>query len=175
MLEKADGQFDPQRCQGVTEHGQCPNKGKPIFCPICGPTHEAKRNRRKYDLRLAKLIEKHEHQMESDSALSLREELSLVRLTLQSTIDEAVKLGENGFFVYTDRIDGLIERARRVTDTCVNLEAKTGFVIDKSKVMLIADGIVNILSEHIKDGEKLSQIASEITVMIGKMSSNNIN
>lgn len=170
-MEKAD-LTGPNRCQRMTEKGQCQNAKHPglDFCRMHGGGALIAANRttlRNY--RLRQLGERVLEKKNSSEIKGLREEVGILRLVLEEALNKLDVEDPNSLTMYSSRIQGMVDSITRTVQVCHTLEEKTNFVLDKSKVFIIADTIIQIISEYIVDPEHLATISERIASSVNNI------
>lgn len=100
----------------------------------------------------------------SPDVKSLRDEVVILRIVMEEHLNKCKTTEE--FLMYAGRIQTLAVDIGKVLQQCHTLEEKTGFVIDKSKVLKIADGISDVIQKYIPDKATQDTISQEIILQI---------
>jgi hypothetical protein len=100
---------------------------------------------------------------------SLREEIGIVRLMLESVIERCEDATD--LLIQSDRISTLVTQIEKLVVSCHKLEEKTGAMIDKSTVVILCDSIVKIIGEKIKDSDELDEISTSILNVVAQVGS----
>lgn len=102
------------------------------------------------------------HELTDSPALkSLREEISIMRLMLETVINRCND--ETDFLVNQGRIGDLITRIEKTVSTCDRIEKNSGLTLDKTVVINIAQQMIDIIAKHITDPDVLDAIANEFS------------
>lgn len=170
--ERCEDERDPCRCQGIIQTGnragQCFYKAVPgsKFCPMHGgqPTLNAQSafNRAKY--RLEQYNARMREFAGDDEIKSLREEIGILRMTLETLITSIKNPTQLPLFI--DKITSLVTAIRMTVESTHKLEEKTNQLLDRKIVVVIADSIVQIVAQHVKDPDVLNEIGSRICASI---------
>mgnify|MGYP000857346084 CR=1 FL=1 len=124
---------DPRRCKGSTANGQCLNLAVDgsEFC-LChhGVDRGPARRMRKYMLATAEdqgLLAKY---ADDDELKSLREEIALLRMIIQKTLDSALSDVEK-INAYS-KVSDYVVKVERLLKTCHTLDQSVGNLLGKS-------------------------------------------
>lgn len=155
---------DPMQCQWVNKNGQCINKmvHGSQFCPAHGGARVAA-NRAASDMAKYRLKQYQQRVSEfagDDQIKSLREEIGILRMTLESLLNSLDS--PNKLLLFVDKIQALIGQIQKTVESAYRMEEKMGTLIDRRSVIIIGDSIVKILAEFIVDPDQLNTIAGQI-------------
>jgi hypothetical protein len=100
---------------------------------------------------------------------SLRGEIGILRLTLETTINKC--RDETELFLYSSKIGEIISRIERIVVSCHRLEEKTGVLLDKTAVLTFASIAIKIIAEHIEDPDVLDTISTSLIQAVNEVSS----
>lgn len=176
----ADNKFErveagsPEQCQGVFKHGQCPYKKIPgsDFCPMHGGATQvnalAKESKRMYQL--AKWRDQHDAFVDSDQVKSLREEIGILRIVMQETLNICQTSAD--ILMYSSKISDLAIKLEKLVSSCHRLEASTGVLLDKTAALHLASVIVKIIGEHVTDENVIDKISEDIVHAIATTNTN---
>lgn len=154
----------PERCQAVHGSGQCRYKRSPgsEYCPMHGGNKgqavQKARVMRQYQL--AKWQADVDAFADEDQVKSLRGEIGITRLLLQATMDKCRDTGD--LVIYTSKIGDLVMKIERLITSCHRLESNMGLLLDKPRIIVLAQLIVNIIGEFVDDDAIVGQIANGI-------------
>lgn len=163
-FERTDGPDDPDRCQGIVKSGQCPFKRVPPskFCRMHGANHGLE-NAQKEEIRnyqLAKWQAKMIDKAENPKVKSLREEIGILRMTLETVIQRCKD--DEELLMFSNKISDLVMKIEKVVASCHRLETSTGQLLDRTLALNFASQIVNIVSEIIPDPEIIDTISGRL-------------
>lgn len=167
-LEQVMELDDPNRCQASNRDGQCRFLRAPgiDMCEAHGAMKLAAQKRDTLkNYRLQRYNDRLMEKKGSNEIKGLREEIAILRMTLEEVLlaaDVKQSPDENGILLFSPRITALVDQITKTIVACHTLEEKTGNVLDKSKVLIIADAISSIVSRYISDSVILEKISSEI-------------
>ena len=165
MLVQVSDLDDPNRCQVNNKHGQCRYLKTPGLdtCEAHGSMQIAKQKREVLsNYRLLKYQDRLLEKKNSPEVKTLREEIAILRMTLEEIMIAAEQVeGGQGLFLYSSRIVGVVDSVTKTIQACHAMEEKVGAVLDKSKVLMIADSITTVISRYVSP-EILGKINDEI-------------
>lgn len=155
---------DPNRCQVSLKSGsQCPHLSMPGLdrCSLhmaSGANLLKKEKARNY------MLTKHQARMEqladSSELKSLREEVGIARMTLESILnlcDTATDI-----MCQSSKISDLIVKIEKLVTSAHRLERSSGLLLDKAAVIQLAASFVDIVSEYISDSDTVNAISEKI-------------
>lgn len=154
---------DPLRCQGITKLGQCNIRAieGSRFCPMhagFGNKNAQRENVRNF--RLSMWQSRMEEFADNDKVKSLREEIGILRILLEQTINKCNS--ETDLLLQTNRISDLVLKIEKVVLSCHRLEERTGLLIDKNAILQLAGVMIEIISKHVIDEDTLKVVGEEI-------------
>jgi hypothetical protein len=169
---RVEDEADPDRCQGIIKSkGQCLNKSLPHsdYCPAHGgnkgeEAHEKKQannyrlQKWKWKVRLGELSE-------SDVIKSLREEIGILRVLMEERL---VRIEDpSDLILQSGPISDLVMKIDKVVNSCHKLEGSMGQLLDKSKVIQLANEFIEIISSELPDNpETVEKIADRVLLSI---------
>lgn len=158
----------PDRCQAVHGKGQCRYKRSEnsLYCPMHGGRWgiEASRLNGMRQYQLGKWQATVEGFADDDQVKSLRGEIGISRMFMQEIIGRCKDSGE--LLMATSRVSELVSKIERLVVSCHRLESNLGLLLDKPKIMALAQIIVEIISKHVADDETKAKISNEIVTAI---------
>lgn len=169
QLIKAE-EFSPTRCQGVDKRGQCifESMSGTKYCKLhqsgSSDNREQLLSKETRNYNLAKWSQRINKFADSSSVKSLREEIGIARMVLESILDRCQDA--NDIFLYSSRIGDHLLKIEKIVVSCHKLEQSSGSLLDKTTILQIANTIIEILGKHIVDSNILETIADEIITMI---------
>jgi len=99
-----------------------------------------------------------------DMIKSLRDEIGILRMTLENLINQCKTA--NQLVMFIDKITSLVNQIRQTVESTHKLEEKTAQLLDRRVIVIIADSVVQIIADHIKDPDVLNVIGSRICASI---------
>lgn len=156
---------DPHRCQANVANGQCPYKAmvNMSYCPMhnaAGNAIAAKKNVRNYNL--GKWQARVNDFADNDKVKSLREEIGIMRMMLETIMDKCTDATE--LLIQSTRIGDMVIKIEKLVASCQRLEEKTDVLIDKQKAMMIADLVISVVTMHITDPKIIDAISNDIQI-----------
>lgn len=159
---------DPNRCQGIHKNGQCRYKAieGSSYCPMHGGNKTIqsaeKASIRQYQL--AKWQDTVNSFADDDEVKSLRGEIGILKMLVESIVARAkdavaLQLAAPQLVELIKQINTLVTNAHR-------LESNLGLLLDKTRVILIANAIVEIIGRYVDDADAIASIADEIINLI---------
>ena len=156
---------DPDRCHGfdIQKSEQCRNKK--LAGNFCG-RHQGKWIQRVEELkkcsdyRLQVWQQRVDEFAESKQAKSLKGEIGILRLTLESILTKCQD--QTDIILYASKIGDMVSRIERVVISCDRLETKMGMTLDKAAALSFASQIINVVSQHVQDPIVIDKISNGI-------------
>lgn len=156
---------DPDRCQGVSPKGQCINKAaeNSTFCYAHGGNKavEAAKKKEMFNYRLNKFKDRAEQFNSSDHVYNLKDEVAVLRIMLEEKWNAITDTQE--LLLRSGPLSDLITKITVVVEKCERLDNKLGNLLDKSKVMQLAQEIVEIIASEVDDPKVLDEITTRIS------------
>ena len=164
---------DPERCchTNAETHRQCEFKrieGED-YCPKHSIVNSKKIALKNYQLSQYKA-------RVSDFATNpaikcLREEIGILRLTLENIIN----LCTNNYdlMLNSSQIATLVDKIDKLVNSCHKLEISNDQLLDRSKALQLADNILHILTEEVKDEDTIGKVAVRIGMLFTNEVENN--
>ena len=155
---------DPDRCQGVTAHGQCwfvKIEGC-NFCIMHGGGKQADENKKTQlrNYQLTRLAERVGQFSNNPNIKDLRDEIGILRMTLEKILEQCDT--DNKLLMYTDKITNLVEKVNKLVESCQRMEEKNNNLLDRKVVIVIADSIVTLIGQYIADPDVLMELGRKI-------------
>jgi hypothetical protein len=163
---------DPKRCQGTAKNGQCPYEsvGDTGFCMMHAQAGRLKLAEQKAirNFQLSQWQARVNKFADNDQIKSLREEIGIIRLLLENLM--LLCRDENDLLLNTGKIADLVTRLEKLVGTCHRLELQNSELLSRSDLILLAQQIVNKISEHITDDQIMEKLGLEIVSIALKKS-----
>lgn len=167
-LKRVERPDDPNRCQSTYKHGQCPYEAMEhsSYCAMHGGNKGQESHSKKVmqQYRLAMWQQRVNEFADNDKVKTLRDEIGILRVVLENTI--VLCKDQNQLLLFSSKIAELVSKIERLVVSCNKLEASTGMLLDKSAALHLAGRMVEIIGNHITDGETIDKIAQEIAHVI---------
>lgn len=153
----------PDRCEGIAKGAQCLffKVEDSKYCKMHG-------GRPKDPVEIYKLT-KHRARMkelkEHSELFSLREEIGVLRITLEETLNQAAN--ENmGMFMHSGKITALVGQIGKLVVDAKKLESGLGRLMDQQVVLALAGHIVEAVAQVVSDEDQLREVAEAIDLII---------
>lgn len=164
----------PDQCQAIGSGGdQCRNSklDGSQYCAVHGGNvgAQAKVAENISNYRLAKYQERLMTMAKSPILKSLRDEIGILRMVLEDTLNKAGTHGELGLMMYSQQIGDIALKIEKLVVSCNKLDKNLGNFLDKEDVIQLGIEIVGILSKHVKDTTVLGTVGAEIAVAIERI------
>jgi len=161
---------DPRRCQKVMRRtGQCTlvvvEGEKYCYAHINNQLTQ----RRKHDVaqyRVQLYQQRLSEFADSDQIKSLREEIGILRLTLETLLNRC--LSPNDLIINSNRIADLTTRIQKLVESAQRLELSTGFLMDKTTLERILAHVISICDRRIPDEATKRLVADDIFEVLAK-------
>ncbi len=162
--ERITDEKDPRRCEGIIGTGQC------IYVRVVGSKfciahggHNAVNAEKSKELRNYKLRQYQERVGElanSTDIKSLREEIGIVRMTLENVLNMCDN--ENKLLIHSGQITNLVGMIQKLITSCQSMEERNNNLLERKVVIVIADSIVTLIGQYITDPEVLNELGARI-------------
>ena len=156
---------DPSRCQGLSHHGQCPNIAVPgsKYCRVhagaaCSPAKQAAHN---YQLTVFQA--RMERMADSDIIKSLRDEIGLLRMILETQLNRCKD--DTDLLLSSQTIGDLIMKIERLVISSSKLDRELGRVVDRQAILSFATQVISIIADNV-DADLTAKIATAILAAI---------
>jgi hypothetical protein len=166
---------DPNRCQGITKNGQCAQlriEGSQ-FCRRHARQSSAKIEEdrlRHYLLSNPMLQEKLNRQFGIEEVRSLREEIHLARVMVETRLD-LIEPGDKGDMLTAfSSVNTYLQTIEKLTASAHKMEISLGSLLTKSSVFALGQDLVGILAEELQGipdyEETIDRISERLVVAI---------
>lgn len=180
LSEKVKDVFDPTRCQAQVLNGDpCMFRAEPNqrFCKKhAGRGEMAKRHQRIMRYRLQQEKMRQAEDLADGEALSLRDEIIVLRITLQDVLTHADSQ-PNGFVLNADMISNLSRQVGSLVEKCFKLEQFGDEHLTRTQVMELSNTLINIVAMFVTE-EQLQQVIekfAEAIQSVGRNEDDNLN
>ncbi len=99
-----------------------------------------------------------------DEVKSVRQEISILRMTLEDVWNSCTDT--NKLLLKIDQIQQMVGNIQKTIESAQRMEERTNSLIDRKVVVVIADSMVNVISDYVKDPDALTEIAERICASI---------
>lgn len=153
---------DPNRCQAVTQKGQCMFKAMEgsNYCTM----HGAKVNPGLRNYHLSKFRQKMATAANQPEIKSLRDEIGILRVLIEERINSCTDPMD--LMMQSNTISDLVMKVKATVEACHKLEEKLGALMDREQAIAFAMAISDIISKHVADSDILQLISEEITELV---------
>lgn len=163
---------DPHRCQASGERGQCPYKAKEgsKFCPRHSSTADTLAARQAANMyRLTKYQDRVTEFATHDELKNLRGEIGILRMALEEIINSCG--GDQSLLIaYSGKIADMVIKIRTLLVSCQKLDTQLGNVLDRDKVLLIAQAFIELAAEYVPNPEHLDLLGQKMLERIMEIS-----
>lgn len=156
---------DPTRCQGQSLDGQCWNESAPgdTRCPHHGGRDKMiPAEKRMYQLTKARFRDRLTQMMDHDEVKTLREEIGLTRILIEE-IWNACDDTPAEIMKSCGTLNGLMLTLERLIKTAHSTEQSLGLLLAKPTVILVAQQIVTMLSEELREYPDFEDTIDRVT------------
>lgn len=165
-LHKAKDPMDPRLCKAQGNNGNpCPylaEEGDKYCVKHAARKVRANRNDRVMRYRLGQEKERLAQEMQDDpTALTLRDEIIVLRLTLQDVLTRADSEA-HGFILNAEIISGLTRQIGSLVEKCFKLEQYSDEHLSRTQVLELANTIMEIVADFVTP-EEIQIITSKIS------------
>lgn len=159
---------DPRRCQGIVQNGskagQCEYKAveNSLYCMMHGGNKAVESNKKNglKNYRIQQWGERIGELANNPNIKSLTEEIGVLRMLLEETLNKCKTV--NDLLIYSDKISSMTEKIQRLVEACHKMEEKSGNLLDRKVIIVIADSIVSIVSEYVTDPDAMLEISQKL-------------
>ena len=97
---------------------------------------------------------------ESNSVKSIRDEIGILRIVLEETINKCTDGHE--LLMHSSKISDLAVKIEKLVSSCDRLERNMGEMLDRPSALKFATAIVDIVARNTNDADLLDKISHEI-------------
>ena len=160
---------DPTRCQALAGENQCMNQSVKFpdgtfgtACPVHGGARQFKEWEKTQlkNYQLTKFRQRIGQMSNSDNIKSLRDEIGILRMMLESQINRCSN--EYDLLLASHKISDMIDKINKLVTSCHKIEGSMGQLLDKQAILQFAAEVVEIVSKNIEDKVIIEKIADEI-------------
>jgi hypothetical protein len=161
-MEKA--QPGDNQCEHVNSAGQCQLKavdgGNRCRAHGGNKQENSQKANQLRNYRLARFNAQIGEKGNSDYLLNLKDEVGVMRYILEEKLNACKN--EQDLILQSGPLTDLVMKIDKVVTSCSKLEMKLGNFLDRTKITNLAQVIVQIMSEHIKDETVIEAITNDI-------------
>lgn len=163
-MDKVKSPEDPNRCQATPAKGQCHNvkcEGSD-YCSIHGGNvaQGALENEKIRNYQLTKWRAKLDRFTDSNHIKSLREEIGLLRMLVESKLENCKD--DIDLMLEAGAIADLVMKLEKLVASCNKIEDSMGMMLDKNQILMFASSVITIISSYVTDESILNRIADDI-------------
>lgn len=176
----------PNRCMGQQGQGgnQCPFlavEGEKYCLKHGGASHASRTEIKRASLyRLFQWQQRIDEFTAHENALSLRDELSILRLQLEQIMNMCQE--PKDLMLYSSRISDLAMKIDKIANSCVKMESRSAALLDKSAALILAGQIVDTIGAAMAElplteeqqSEVVDRISGGIIDLVAKLAGKDI-
>jgi hypothetical protein len=134
-----------------------------LTCIMHGGVHRLESNRVKSlnTYRLGKYQKRMQEFADSPRLRSIDEEIGILRMVLEEIFNQCSS--DVDLLLYSQKISELIRDITKCVQVADRLATKEGMLIGRAEALTIATRVINVISAHIHDEQKLLEIAEQIS------------
>jgi len=155
----------PDRCQGVTQNGQCVffSMKYSKYCKIHGgnSAQQAAIKNKYHDYVLQVYQERVDSFSGSAKIKNLHGEVGILRMTLEQLLNNIKQ--PNHFPLFSDKIGNLADKIHKIVNDIQKMDEKTGQMLDKDALLTLVDTMVVIITKYVTDADILELLSKEIS------------
>ena len=159
---------DPQRCQSVLAEGQCPHlsiEGSD-FCAVHAKVSKAdvhKQRVQHYLLSNPELQTRLNRQASVEEVRSLREEIHLARVMVETRLDLIEDGDRGGMLAAFSNVNTYLQTIEKLVSSCHRMEVSLGTLLSKASIFALGQEIVSILADELQGIEGYEEIVDRIS------------
>jgi len=157
---------DPNRCQGITNDGQCRYLavGASKYCDFhshgTASRNEEKKELYSYFIQNKEINASFQRRLKDQNYLDLREDIQLTRALLERRLNLAKTFSEE--IAAIKDVQGLILRLESMSISLQKLQQQLGLVLGKDQLRVFAKELALILKDELNDVKDRDQIIDRI-------------
>lgn len=161
-LERAEGLYDPDKCEASGSLGSCPYKKMPgsLYCKRHGgnlPTQSATRERERMYL-LNKWQDRVDNLSNHPRLRDLTNELGIMRMMLEETLNQCNDAQD--LIRHSARVTSIVDKIQRLVETLDKIEARNA--LQPAQLANLANQWVQIINIHVKDPMVLEKLSDDL-------------
>lgn len=157
--------FDPERCNGITAHGQCLIRRLPGLKWCQAHARRALKAQENARIRLYNLALVNAQRVNEfkghDEWKSFNNEIGLIRLLIEQKVNACQT--SNQLIMASQSISNLVNTVANLVNSAAKLEQHSSSTLNKAQVDAFASNIIGILTKHVSP-EILEKIVQEVEV-----------
>lgn len=167
---------DPNRCQNTGPRGQCDFKAleNSRFCQIHAraAVRELKRQAAN-QYNVSRWKSKLDHFSGHESVKSLREEIGVLRLLMETTLNKCET--DMDLILYSNHLSGMAMKIKEAVMSCHKLESAMGMLLDRAAVMQLTGEMIEIIGRYIPDEDVISNIVRDVNESLVRLEASRLN
>lgn len=160
----------PNRCQGITAHGQCQmiaeENGKFCLMHGGGRHNAAIKNKELKNYRLTKFKQRAEELSNSSTLSSLTDEVAILRILIEEKVNRCKDTSD--LLLSSGPLSDLIIKCSTLVEKCQRLENRLNNLLDRTRVTQFAQICVEIISNYVQEND-MDQVSEEILKALGEI------
>lgn len=161
---------DPTRCISIGSLGQCRMKSEPgvPYCIMHGRGAIAARDKREVNSYHLTVWQAKLDKFKQDPEIkSLRSEIGICRMVLENIVNKCPD--EDQLFLYSNKIKEMLTVLEKLIVSCSKLEITNNQLLDRDKVLIISQVMIQTVGEFVTDPLVLEKLANQLTENISKV------
>ena len=159
--------YSTNRCQATMATKQCDKERVEgsQFCVLHGGAHElASKNRQELkNLRLMKWKTQIAEQANSANIFSLRDEVGVLRVVLQETLEKCDSPAI--LMTHANTIATLVNDINRTITSCLTIESALGAYLTEEQLAALAESIIKVITDSIQDPDLRNSVSEQILTL----------
>jgi len=155
---------NPNRCQGTSRHGQCPNLAEhgSNHCSACGGVSTKEQEDTRSYLLTQVEVKRRLAQLDTqlDPVRDLQRTISLVHLLIETHVNSAKS--DVALMSACAPLEKLVQRMESLCKSVVTVQEKLNLLLPRSVVLSLGQSIVQIVIEELEGIEGYEQIVDRI-------------
>ena len=158
---------DPRRCKRVIGDHQCLNmvvEGREFCRSHCSDVSE--KPGRTY--RLAKWKSRVADFADDSNIKSLREEIGILRMLIEEKLNSCTD--SYSLLLNSGPLSELLLKVEKLVMSCNRLDDRLGNLLDKTRLVILAQQIIEIIVAHVDDEVLVEKVANDIQLLFSQPS-----
>jgi len=160
----------PNRCQGITAHGQCQmiaeENGKFCLMHGGGRHNTTIKNKELKNYRLTKFKQRAAELSNSSALSSLTDEVAILRILIEEKVNRCEDASD--LLLSSGPLSDLIIKCSTLVEKCQRLENRLNNLLDRTRVTQFAQICVEIISNYVQEND-MDQVSEEILKALGEI------
>lgn len=155
---------NPNRCQGTSRHGQCPNLAEhgSEYCSACGGVSTKDQEETRSYLLAQANVARRLAQLDTqfDPVRDLQRQIALVHVLIETYVNGSKS--DTALMSACPNLEKLIARMQSLCKSAVAVQEKLSLLLPRSAVLSLGQSIVQIVIEELQDVEGYEVIVDRI-------------